>query len=217
VVALGLEAAQAARQDCTVPLLAVLITQLQADKLFKDSPRGLVSAIYLEVDPVLNLRLLAEMIPNATTVGVFVPLQSAAWLPAIRAEAQRLKLRLEEIEASNDEEAVRKLRTRISTLDAVLLPPETSLINAWSLKPILLMSARAGVPTFGGITEDYVKAGVTAAVVLDLDRLHEQILAVTARLAQGIAAPPAYPDAHHVVINETVARAMSIKTDHVAR
>jgi ABC-type uncharacterized transport system substrate-binding protein len=217
VVGIGLEAAQAASQECTVPMLAVLITRQQANNLFKDSPRAVTSAIYLEADPVLNLRLLSRMLPGAKTVGVFVPLPSAAWLPEVRAEAQRLQLRLDEIEASDDEEAVRKLRTRLSTLDAVLLPPETSIINAWSLKPILLMSARAGVPTFGGITEDYVKAGVTATVVLDLDRLHEQILAVTARLAQGIAPPPAYPDAHHVVINETVARALSIKTDPTDR
>ena len=164
---------------------------------------------------MLNLRLIPQMIPDATTVGVFVSPQSAAWLPKVRAEAQQLKLRLDEIAATNDEEAVRKLRIRISDLDAVLLPPELSIINAWSLKPILLMSARHRVPAFGGLTEDYVKAGVMAAVVLDLNRLHEQIDTFTERLLQGKVPEPAYPDASHVVINELVAHAMSINIDQI--
>jgi hypothetical protein len=66
-----------------------------------------------------------------------------------------------------DLDAVRALRPRLPGLDAVLLPPDPALINEWSLKPLLLMTVRQGVPTFGGLTARYVEAGVLAAVVAD--------------------------------------------------
>jgi ABC-type uncharacterized transport system substrate-binding protein len=126
-----------------------------------------------------------------------------------------LQLRLDEIEVTTDDQAVRELRTRIGGLDALLLLPETTTVNAWSLKPILLTAARHYVPTFGGLTESYVNAGVLAAVVPDWDRLHAQISTVAARLAQGAVPAPAYPQATRLVINKTVARTLSIRVDAV--
>lgn len=137
--------------------------------------------------------------------------QQDARLSHLRKEADRLGFHLEEIVATNDEEAVRALRKRISALDALLLLPDLQLINAWSLKPILLMTIRQAIPTFGGPTTDYVRAGVLAAVVADLDRLPAQIMSVTQRLAHGEIPAPAYPKATRVVVNSTVADALSLK------
>ena len=152
-----------------------------------------------------NLRLIRELLPKAATVGVLVSPQRAE-LPSLRAEAHRLQFTLEEITATNDEEAVRALRNRVSALDAVLLLPDLQLINAWSLKPILLMTIRQMVPTFGGPTADCV----LAAAVPDLDRLPAQIVVVARRLASGVVPAPVYPEATRVVVNPTVAGVLSI-------
>ncbi|MFO7641466.1 MAG: hypothetical protein R6X17_09460 [Candidatus Competibacteraceae bacterium] len=117
---------------------------------------------------------------------------------------------MEEITATTDEEAVRSLRDRIGALDAVLLLSDLRLVNPWSLKPILLMTVRQGVPTFGGPTADYVRAGVLAAVVPDLDRLPAQVVMVARRLARGAIPALTHPEATRVVVNPTVANALSL-------
>lgn len=215
VVAVGGEAALASIQDCIAPTLIVLTARQQVSQLLNGPKHAALSAIYLEADPTLNLRLLRAILPKAVTVGVFVSRQSQVWLSSLRTAAPELRLKLDEIEAAQDEQAVRELRTRIGGLDALLLLPDTTTVNEWSLKPILLMAVRNYLPTFGGLTESYVNAGVMAAVVPDWDRLHEQITPLVERLAHGVVPPPAYPQATRIVINKTVARTLSIRLDSV--
>ena len=215
VVAVGGTAALASTQDCTTPTVVVLTARQQLSELLHGPHRAAVSAIYLEADPTLNLRLLRAVLPKAVTVGVLVSPPGQVWLPGLRTTASALRLQLDEIEAAQDEQAVRALRARISGLDALLLLPETTTVNEWSLKPILLMAVRNSVPTFGGLTESYVNAGVMAAVVPDWDRLHDQITTLVERLTQGAVPPPAYPQATRIIINKTVARTLSIRLDGV--
>lgn len=217
VVAMGDEAARAAIRECPLPTLIVGITRLQVAPLLAATPRDSISAIYLEADPALNLQVLRALLPAARTVGVFVPPDGPTWLPSLRAEAQRLHFTLDEIAASADLDAVRALRPRLPGLDAVLLPPEPALINEWSLKPLLLMTVRQGVPTFGGLTARYVEAGVLAAVVADEERLPDQIQAVVAGLARGRAPAPAYPTAVRVVVNPIVAQTLGFSAEAVER
>jgi ABC-type uncharacterized transport system substrate-binding protein len=209
-VAIGQQAGQAALEDCAAPVLLMLMPQLQVQQLLKGTRQKAVSAIYREVDPVLNLRLVRQLLPQATTVGLWVSPQSQDWLPRLRAEAQRLQLRLEEMSVIDDTAAVRELRHRIDALDALLLLPDTAIINSWSLKPILLIAARHYLPTFGGITERYVDAGVMAAMVADLEHMPTQMAAMLQRLAQGEVPAPAYPRAVRMTFNDVVARAMSV-------
>ena len=210
VVAIAGDAAQEADKHCPIPVLTVLTPTSLLNPHFNPSRESARTAIYQEADPAANLLMIRELLPKANTIGVLVSPQQRARLPHLRAEADRLRFHLEEINATNDEEAVRALRKRISTLDALLLLPDLQLINAWSLKPILLMTIRQAVPTFGGPTAEYVRAGVLAAVVADLDRLPAQIMSVAQRLAHGENPAPAYPKATRVIINSTVAGALSI-------
>jgi ABC-type uncharacterized transport system substrate-binding protein len=215
VVALGREAARAALQGCGTPTLAIFVTRLEWDALLAATTRKNIAALYLEADPVLNLRLIRLLLPKAITVGLFVSPQSQAWLPRLREEAHRLRLQLTEIPVTEDEEAVQVLRHHILEMDALLLLPETRLINAWSLKPMLLMSARHGIPTIGGITANYVRAGVMAAVVADLEALARQVTVLMVGLAQGEAMASAYPQAIDVTVNEVVASHLVIdRPDH---
>ena len=219
VVAFGREAARAAARECAVPLLVVRVSRQQVAPLLAEARREPLSAIYLEAEPRLDLRLARALLPAASTVGVLVPVSAPApaWLAPLRAEAQRLHFALDEIAATDDLDAVRALRPRLAGLDAVLLPPEPSLINEWSLKPLLLMTVRQGVPVLGGLTARYVEAGVLAAVVADEERLPEQIQAVVADLARGRTPAPAYPAAVRVAVNPTVAQTLGVAAEAVER
>jgi ABC-type uncharacterized transport system substrate-binding protein len=124
---------------------------------------------------------------------------------------------LEEMIVTDDLGAVRALRPRLTGLDAVLLPPDLNLINEWSLKPLLLMTVRQGVPVFGGLTARYVEAGVLAAVVADEARLTEQMRLFIDELAHSRVPAPAYPTAVRVVINRTVAQTLGISANAMTR
>ncbi len=215
IVAFGGEVAQVAVRECAVPLLVVRASRQQVASLLADAGREAVSAIYLEAEPRLNLRLARALLPAAHTIGVLVPTPAPAWLAPLRTEARRLEFALDEIPVTDDLSAARALRPRLSDLDAVLLPPDATVINEWSLKPLLLMTIRQGVPTFGGLTARYVDAGVLAAVVADEERLSAQIQTVLADLTRGRAPAPAYPVAVWVAVNPTVARTLGIAAEAV--
>ncbi len=217
VVAWGDEAARVAVRACRLPTLMVGMSRQQVAPLLADVGRPSVSAIYLEAEPALNLRLARTLLPAARTVGVLVPTPAPAWLAPLRTEARRLEFTLDEIVATDDLGAVRALRPRLAGLDAVLLPPDSTLINEWSLKPLLLMTVRQSVPTLGGLTARYVDAGVTAAVVADEARLPEQMQTVLADWSRGRAPPPAYPTAVRVAVNPTVAHTLGLAAEAVER
>ncbi|MCB1796160.1 MAG: hypothetical protein KDJ70_17395 [Candidatus Competibacteraceae bacterium] len=217
IVAFDEAAAQAVAQECIVPLLVVQVSHQQVTALRVLPLRDRISALYLEAEPRLNLQLMRVLLPDARTVGVWVPTPEPAWLSPLRAEAQRLQFTLEEMIVSDDLEAVRALRPRLTRLDAVLLPPDLTLINEWSLKPLLLMTVRQGVPVFGGLTARYVEAGVLAAVVADEARGSEQMQRFIDELAQGRTPAPAYPTAVRVVINATMAQTLGVSAEAIAR
>jgi ABC-type uncharacterized transport system substrate-binding protein len=217
VVVLGDEAARAAVQACPLPTLVVGMPRRQVAPLLAERRPEPVSAIYLETDPSLDLRLARALLPTARTVGVLVPAPAPAWLAPLRAEARRLELALEEIVATDDLSAVRALRPRLAGLDAVLLPPEPSLVNEWSLKPLLLMTVRQGVPVLGGASARYVDAGVLAAAVADEERLPAQMRPLIADLARGRAPAPVYPAAVRVAVNPTVAHTLGVPAEAVER
>jgi ABC-type uncharacterized transport system substrate-binding protein len=217
VVAAGPEAARAVVRECRLPTLMIGMSRAQVAPLLAEEGDTTVSAIYLEAEPSLNLRLVRALLPAARTVGVLVPTPAPGWLAPLRTEAHRLNFTLDEIPVTDDLGTVRALRPRLPGLDSVLLPPDATVINEWSLKPLLLMTIRQGIPTFGGLTARYVDAGVLAAVVADEERLPAQIETVVVELARSRAPAPAYPTAVRVVVNPTVAQTLGVAAEAVAR
>ncbi len=215
ILAAGFEATRWIRSRCNKPLLSVLATRRQIDTLIATS--GALSAIYLEADPALNLALIAKVLRPTSRVGVLVSDHTQSDLARLKIVAARLDLELTEIHANHDEAAVRALRQYITKLDTLLLLPDNTLINAWSLKPILLMTARQFIPVFGGVNESYVKAGVTAAIIADVEGLRVQIDTMIPALAQSLTPTLSYPHATRVVVNPVVAQALSIDTEVLLR
>ena len=214
IVALGQVSAQLSQQQCPKPTLLALLTRDQAQPLLAESKRP-QSAIYLEVDPILNLRLIRRALAQASTVGILLQPQHTALMSRLKTEATRLGLRLIPLYADNDSAAIARLREAITALDAMLLLPETRLVNDWSLKPLLLMTVRHQVPVFGGLSVHYVSAGVTAAVLPDVLALQTQIKTMVDQLAAGDVPPPAYPSKTQVIYNKVMVRSFALQPDRL--
>ncbi len=217
VVAFGWEVARAVARACDRPLLAVQVTHQQWRSGFETPSIAPRTALYLEADPRHHLALIRTFLPQAHRIGLLTPPDVPNWLTPLREAARVAGFELDEIPAGSDQEAVRALRVHLAGLDAVLLPPDSRLINEWSLKPLLLMTVRQGIPMFGGLTARYVEAGVMAAVVTDESRLLDQIRPLIAPLARGKAPSPHYPTAIQVAINPTVARHLNLSDEAIER
>ena len=211
VIAIGPDSATAAAQgNCLKPTVFALLPRYRVEPLLRDARERPLTAVYLEADPRLNLQLIRNAIPTATTVGVLVAPSQQSLLPVLRTEASRLGLTLADLSANDESTALRLLRTRIDRFDALLLLPETQVVNDWSLKPILLMSARHRVPVFGGLSLSYVKAGVTAAVLPDMPALQQQIKQAADAIAVGHPSSPSYPKRTQVVVNTRMVRSLAL-------
>ena len=217
VVALGWEVARIVARECDRPLLAVQVTHRQWMSGFDALPIAPRTALYLEADPRRHLPLIRAFLPQARRIGLLTPPDLPDWLPPLREAARAAGFELVEIPAGSDQEAVRALRVHLAGLDAVLLPPDSRLINEWSLKPLLLMTVRQGIPMFGGLTARYVEAGVMAAAVADEASLLDQIRALIADLARGKAPAPVYPAPVRVAVNPTVARNLNLSDEAIER
>ncbi len=217
VVALGWEVARIVARECDRPLLAVQVTHRQWMSGFDAPPIAPRTALYLEADPRRHLPLIRAFLPQARRIGLLTPPDLPDWLPRLREAAREAGFELAEISASSDQEAVRALRVHLAGLDAVLPPPDSHLINEWSLKPLLLMTVRQGIPMFGGLTARYVEAGVMAAAIADEASLLDQIRALVADLARGKAPAPVYPATVRVAVNPTVARNLNLSDEAIER
>lgn len=219
LVAMDSKAVEAAVRDCQLPILMAGIPQHQTVSLLAQARAKALpaSAVYLEANPSRNVAVIRALLPQARRIALLVPAVEPAWLPSVRAEANRLDFEPIEIGAGADLDVVRALRAHLAGLEAVLLPPDPDLINEWSLKPLLLMTVRQGTPAVGGLSARYVDAGVLAAAIADEKSLLEQIKRAVGELAQGRVPAPSYPAAVRVAVNPTVARTMGLSTEAVDR
>lgn len=219
VVAADIRAGGAAVRGCRLPVLMAGMPRAQAASLLDQARAKTLpaSAVYLEADPIRNVALIRALLPQARRIGLLVPEVEPAWLPAVREEASRFGFEFTEVRAGADLDVVRALRAHLGRLEAVLLPPDPVLINEWSLKPLLLMTVRQGVPVVGGLSAKYVDAGVLAAVVADENAALEQVKRAADELARGRPPAPSYPAAVRVAVNPTVARTLGLSAEAVER
>lgn len=219
VITTDLPAARSAIKACPLPVLFVGIPSQALDSLLADAKKYAVPAvaIRLEAEPRLNLQLMRVMSPQSRKIGLLRPSTDPGWLSPLREEARRLRFELQDIVADGDLEAVRALRVQLIGLDAVLLPPDPTLINEWSLKPLLLMTARQGIPVFGALTARYVEAGVMASVVADENGLFDQAIGLARTLGRKPLSSTVYPSNVRVVINSNIAQILGFSSETLAR
>lgn len=211
-IAIGEEAAQQRLGAClSVPIVVTYISRAAFDRLQREYPDAVLTAVFLEQPPGVQLRLLQHAVPRAHRVGVLYSSWSEAQLPELRAVAERLGLVLHEAAVTDDERAARVLHRLLPAIDAVLMLADPQIVNPDTIKALLLGSARHGVPLIGGLSSDYVQAGVAAGAFSteeSIDRSAEELMR---KLAGGTTPKPVYAPAYRIHVNENVSRILNVK------
>ena len=214
LVAIGPEAAQAAAQECPVPLLVVRVSRQQVAPWLAEGNPGSARRSISKPSPRSTCGWCGPCYPPLAR-WVLVPTPAPGWLAPLDRGAP-LGLHVGRDPVTDDLGAVRALRPRLPGLDAVLLPPDDR------DQRVVAETAAADDDPPGRAHLRWVdravrRCGVFAAVVADEERLPEQMQTVVAELARDRAPAPVYPAAVRVAVDATVAQTLGVPAEAVAR
>lgn len=217
VVTLGAKALRDAAQRATqspawaqVPVLAALLPQSAWRSGLAGLPRG-SSAIWLDQPVDRYVELIRQALPQRRRLGVLLGPTSSSLEPALdRATAAR---GLTAAKASVDAPATDlfpALQGVLQGSDVLLALPDPALYNAESLQNILIATYRQRVPMLS-YTAAHARAGATLALHTPLEEVASQLVRALRQFsAQGVLPAPEGPQGFSVVVNEQVARSLSL-------
>ena len=213
IVSVGLKATELAAMQNDVPVLAVMVTQLNYDDLpVQTAPRKsdrAISAIYLNQPWNRQLDFLNAALPGQGRIGL---------LHSSGTDISRLSMEVAKRGGTLVAEPVRSASELFTQLEAVLAGsnlllaiPDSQIYSGNNIRNILLTSYRLKVPLIG-LSQAYVKAGALCAVFSTPEQLANQAQATVALFARtGRLPEPQYPDEFSIEVNVQVAQSMGIK------
>lgn len=220
LVAVGTPAMNAvARKLPTVPVLNVLVSRSSFRSLARLGVRPQVSrhfsAIFFDQPWARQFALIRFAIPGRR-VGILLGKESAELSVALQAAARDAQMTAT-IELVDDEaDLLPALKRLLSTTDALLAVPDSTIYNRSNIAPILLTSYRAKVPLFG-FSASYVKAGALAAVYSSPAQIARQVadIILNGRANGGLPTPQS-PRYFSVSVNPQVRLSLELTMDDEA-
>ncbi len=168
------------------------------------------TAVFSEIDPVLQLRLLARLFPSHQRIGVLATAEDQWQINYLSYWARDAGLSLESTVVASDGRVVRQLADLMGSIDALLALPNKTIYNPDTARPILLASYRQNKPVIGP-DERFVEAGSVASLYLSIEDLAlSAVVALTTYQKSRRLPPPGYADFFSVSINNRVARAFGL-------
>ncbi len=211
-IAIGEEIARQRLAACpSMPIVVTRVSRAAFNRLQHEYPNAALTAVFLEQPPGVQLRLLQRAVPRAQRIGVLYSSWSEAQLPELRAAAEKLGLVIYEAAVTGDEHAAHVLHKLLPAIDAVLMLADPQIINPDTIKALLLGSARHGVPLIGGLSADYVQAGVAAGAFSTEESIGRSAEELMRKLAGGTTPKPVYAPAYRIHVNENVSRILDVK------
>lgn len=154
VLAIATPAAQAiAGKTSDIPILATAVTSYTDAELVKDesAPGGNLSGTS-DMNPVAaQIDLLAEMYPDAKTVGVIYnssETNSVVQIDLAKAQIEKLGLKCEEATVTNTNDVQQAMQSLVSKCDALYIPTDNTVASA--MPTVRSVTADAKLPTMCG-------------------------------------------------------------------
>lgn len=216
VVAIGVRAMQyALSTQSDDPLLAVLVPATTFKKMISQNTgngRRQISALYLDQPFSRQLRLIRTAMPRTRRIGVLVSPETAEQSTELRKASQLAGLDIDIRIVRNQEQLFSGLDTLAANVDALLLLPDSTVVNRNILKILFIKAYRKRLPIVA-----YSSGLVQAGALLGLHATPAQIGAEAAAwlgempLDNGNKlAAPRYPKSFSVVVNQSVARSLEL-------
>ena len=213
VIALNSHSTELALQYSeSTPLLGILISRHSHDVLRNKYASKNWSALLLNHPVKRQLLLVETILGKQVNTGTILGPYSESLENDLNHAAQITSTRLTIEKIDITDQLISTLKDITHKSEALLAIPDPVAFNKKTIRGILLLSYRKGVPVFG-FSRSYVKAGSVAAIHSEPEQISSQSLKLIQNFFDsGRFSEKTYlPEDFSVAINEKVARTLGIK------
>ncbi len=209
LVTIGNQALEAASRLGTAPVVAAMVMRADLAAAGAKTPW---SAVVLDVRLADVLAGLAKVFPGKTRVGfIRNPEEGGTSSAALEAEAKAAGMTLKAVECPRAERLLDAFLSLRGLVDFVWCPPDATLYNGTTVKPLILASLENRLPV-AGFSASFVRAGAAAGVYPDYREVGVQAGALARKyLASATAAVVETPRKVRVAANTRVARLLGLR------
>ena len=177
--------------------------------------RGRTTAIYADPQPAAQFRLIRNLFRRAVRVGIIMGEHSERLHDLYRDAAVNADVEpvFERASVSN---GITTPLNRFRNVSVLLAVPDSAIWTGGNLRVLLESSYRRNIPLIG-FSSGMVSAGSLATSYSSLDDVIAQLREVVTSVLAGRMPPPQYPRYWRVIVNENVARSMSIPLEDDVR
>ncbi len=189
VLALGTEAAQLVkRANLKVPAIFSMVSEPGQTGLLNSSPDGgatPMTGVSLDIPPEDQFKVLLEIVPNATRIGViYDPNESKQIVDLGTRAANRLGIGLVTYPVTSEGQVPEGLAYLRPRIDALWLVSDRTVLTTQSLQYIFLFSFQTNLPLMG-LSDHFAKMGALIAVGPDYEDVGRQSGELAVRILKG--------------------------------
>ena len=208
VVAVGNNALQQALSSSSTPVIATMI--LRQD-LASYSARAPVGAVVLDVTLAEVLSSLARVFPGKARVGMVRRMDAGDPSDAtLVAEARAAGIVLTVVDCPRPDLLLPSFLALKERVDFVWCPPDGTLYNGTTVKPLILASIENRLPV-AGFSANFVRAGAAAGIYPDYRDLGVQTGELARRFLAGENTTLESPRKTRVAVNQRVVRLLGLR------
>ena len=213
VVTVGSRAARALQANpSAAPVLFTLLPSNDPAYAQERRLRPGDSIIFVDQPLERQLRLILQIRPVPSTVGVLLGPRGNETVDQLRHEADRLGLSIVTERVDAEADLGRSIKRLLHKSDVLLTLPDPSIYNRKTIFNILLSSYHGKVPVIG-FSSAYVTAGALASVYTSPEDVGHHAAEIAAQYlisgARGLPAPD-HPHYFSIAVNPQVARSLNI-------
>ena len=209
LITVGTNALEAAARYGSAPILATMV--LRGD-LVSSRMRPPLGAVALDLGLAEVLHAITRMFPGKSRVGMIRGAEAASVSPAsLIAQAKAVGATLKVIDCPRPDGLIRSFLSLRAEVDFVWCPPDRTLYNGTTVKPLILASLENQLPVIG-FSESFVHAGAAAGIYPDYAAVGAQTGELARKyLAGANAAITEVPAKLRIVANPRVVRLLGLR------
>ena len=217
IITVGVRAAEAVAEKSTkTPVIAVLVPRdwyIHGGQARLTSDHRPATAVFLDQPFFRQLRLVREVLPEASKLGVVLSTTQAWQLRELQSQAKALNLSVSDVILGPDQRLVESLEKLLPELDLLLALPDAEVFNRGTAQTIFLTTYRYRVPVVG-YSRSLTRAGALVSIFSSPDQIGQQAaeLALKALSIGMVKLPSAqFPRYYSISINQHVARSLGLE------
>ena len=155
ILAIGLDALTKVREIRDVPIVYLMVLNPQA--AVPDA--GNFTGVSMNIQPERQLATLRQVLPHARKIGIpFAPDKSGVFVRKAQNAASAIGIELLTIKVHNPRETAAALDGMKGKIDALWLPPDTTVVNPVTIDHLILTAIENRIPIYI-FSEKYVEKG----------------------------------------------------------